>query len=217
MSRRVNPKSPRRYDSTRRRQQALENRRAVLAAARRHFLADGYAATTLAAIAATAGVSVQTVTKAFANKAGVLKALFDTSVAGDDESVPMAERDLVRDITAEPDPVRKIAMYTEHLAATMPSVAPVQLLARDAAAADPGAAQVWAQTRRETLTAMTMFAEDLARTGRLRPSVDEARDVLWTYHAPELFELLVLERRWDAERYGVFLRDAFVAALIGDA
>jgi hypothetical protein len=97
----------------------------------------------------------------------------------------------------------------------MPRVAPVQLLARDAAAADPGAAEVWAQTRRETFTAMTLFARDLAETRQLRVSVKDARDVLWTFHAPEQYELLVLERRWSTKRYGQFLADALRALLVG--
>src|SRR3954453_22112296 len=98
----------RRYDSTRRHQQAQQNRAAVLAAARVRFLADGYAATTLAAVATDAGVSVETIYKAFANKAGVLSALFDCAVAGDNEPRQMAEREVIRYITDDPDPVRKI-------------------------------------------------------------------------------------------------------------
>ena len=72
MTERVKPKSPRRYDSSRRQQLAKENRRVMLDAARARFLRDGYARTTVNDIAADAGVSVQTVYKAFANKAGVL-------------------------------------------------------------------------------------------------------------------------------------------------
>ncbi len=205
---------PRRYDSTRRRQQAQQNRHAILAAARTRFLAQGYAATTIAEIARDAGVSVETVYKAFATKAGVLKALFDVSVAGDDEPIPMAERDVIAEVRNAPRAARKIEIYARHLAATMPRSAPVQLLARDGAAASPDAAEVWTQIRNETLTAMTMFASDLAQTGQLRVRATAARDVLWTYHAPELYELLVLERGWSAARYGKFIAEALIAALL---
>ncbi|WP_156687357.1 TetR/AcrR family transcriptional regulator [Mycobacterium sp. Marseille-P9652] len=207
--------SPRRYDSSRRRQQAQQNRHAVLAAARTRFLAQGYSATTVAEIARDAGVSVETVYKAFTTKAGVLKALFDVSVAGDDEPVPMAGRDVIQDVRDAARAARKIELYARHLAATMPRSAPVQLLARDGAAASPDAAQVWKQIRHETLTAMTMFASDLAETGELRVGTTQARDILWTYHAPELYELLVLERGWSAARYGKFLTLALTAALLG--
>ena len=91
---------------------------------------------------------------------------------------------------------------------------PIQLLARDAAASAVDAAEIWKQIRHETLTAMTMFASDLARTGQLRVSATQARDVLWTYHAPELYELLVLERGWSASRYGKFVTRALSDALL---
>ncbi|OBB96246.1 TetR/AcrR family transcriptional regulator [Mycobacterium sp. 852002-30065_SCH5024008] len=210
----VKGRPPRRYDSTRRRQQAQQNRHAVLVAARRRFLTQGYAATTIAEIASDASISVETVYKAFATKAGVLKALFDVSVAGDDEPIPMAQRDVIQNVIDATDAARKLEIYAEHLAATMPRSAPVQLLARDGAASSPDAAEVWKQIRQETLTAMTMFASDLARTGRLRVSARQARDVLWTYHAPELYELLVLERGWSATRYGKFIARALTDALL---
>jgi AcrR family transcriptional regulator len=210
----VKSQPPRRYDSTRRRQQALQNRGAVLAAARKRFLAQGYAATTIAEIAGDAGVSVETVYKAFATKAGVLKALFDVSVAGDDEPIPMVQRDVIQDVLNTPEAAAKIEIYAKHLASTMPRSAPVQLLARDGAASSQDAAAVWKQIRSETLTAMTMFASDLADTGQLRVGARQARDVLWTYHAPELYELLVLERGWSAARYGKFIADALIGALL---
>ena len=205
---------PRRYDSTRRRQQAQQNRHTVLAAARQRFLAQGYATTTIAEIARDAGVSVEMVYKAFATKAGVLKALFDVSVAGDDEPIPMAQRDVIQNVINATEATRKLEIYAEHLASTMPRSAPVQLLARDGAASSPDAAEVWKQIRQETLTAMTAFASDLARTGKLRVSARQARDVLWTYHAPELYELLVLERGWSATRYGKFIAHALIDALL---
>ena len=186
----------------------------MLAAARTLFLEHGYTATTLAEIAGQAGVSVETIYKGFANKAGVLKAVFDVAVAGDDAPTPMTERDVIQAVINEPDAARKITTYTDHLAAAAGRAVPVQLLARDAAAADPGAAEVWAQIRAETLTAMTLFARNLADTGQLTVPIGYAHDVLWTYHAPELYELLVLQRRWPAKRYGQFIAAAIITALL---
>src|SRR2546423_6222271 len=145
----------RRYDTSRRQEQARENRRRILAAGSGLFREKGYAAASMPEVAKGAGVAVQTVYKAFANKATLLKAVFDVTVAGDDEDVPIAGRDFIAAIQAEPDAARKIGMYLDHLAGVAPGVMPVQLLARDAAAADPAAAEVWAQMRAEMLTAMT--------------------------------------------------------------
>ena len=70
-------KPRRRYDSRGRQEQAGRSRWAMLQAARRLFLDRGYAATTMPAIAAAAGVSVQSVYKAFGNKPALLKTVFD--------------------------------------------------------------------------------------------------------------------------------------------
>ena len=173
-------KRRRSYDSTRRREQARENRSRVLAAARSQLVERGYAATTIPAIAADAGVSVETVYKAFGNKAGLLKAVFDVVIVGDDEPVPF------------------------------------ELLARAAAASDPAAEQVWAQMAQERLVGMTHFARHLSDSGFLRPacSIEEARDVLWTFISPELWELLVLERQWTPGRFAGWMGRMLIAALL---
>jgi AcrR family transcriptional regulator len=214
MSEDVKREGPRRYDSSRRQARAQESRTAVLRAALDRFLEQGYSSTTIAEVAGDADVSVETVYKTFGNKAGLLKAVFDVAVAGDDEPVPMVERDDIRRVIAEPDPARKLALYFDHFVDTMPRTAPVQLLVRDAAATNDDADAVWQQLRREQLEAMTQFARDLDATGQLRVPATTARDLLWTYHSLELYELLVLERGWSRKRYRAFLVDALVAALL---
>ncbi len=209
-------KTQRRYDSSRRREQARRTRRAILDAARRHFLERGYAETTIAAVADDADVSVETVYKAFGNKPGLLKAVVDVAIVGDDEPVPMMERDLVARIRAEADPCRKIAMYGEHLASSAPRHVPIQLLARAAAASDPGAAEVWQEMCDERMIGMTYFARELKEGGHLRRglSVDKARDILWTLQSPEVFDLLVLQCGWTARRYGSWVAQQLIAALV---
>ena len=93
----------RRYDSPRRREQAAETRRQILAASQRLFERDGYAATSVAAIAAEAGVALKTVYVAFGTKSGVLRALWNVLLRGDDENAPIAEREWYRSVLAEPD------------------------------------------------------------------------------------------------------------------
>jgi AcrR family transcriptional regulator len=210
----VNPR--RRYDASGRQQQARRNRLSVLNAARRQLLEQGYASTTIGAIAAEAGVSVETVYKAFGNKAGLLKAVFDVAIVGDDEPVPMLERDFVRRNMAEPDPRKKLRMYGEFFAQNAVRAMPVQLLARDAAAGDPGAAAVWEQMLTERLTGMTAFARHLYDGGFLRDgiTVDEARDILWTFTSTELYELLVVRREWPPTKFGQWMSEMLIAALL---
>src|SRR6476659_6509325 len=110
MSPNVKRAGPRQYDSSRRQARAQESRAAVLRAALDRFLEQGYSSTTIAQIAGDADVSVETVYKTFGNKAGLLKAVFDVAVAGDDEPVAMADREFVAQIQAEPDARRKLEL-----------------------------------------------------------------------------------------------------------
>jgi AcrR family transcriptional regulator len=209
-------KSPRPYDSTRRRKQAQETRRTILEAARRLFLERGYASTTMASVAEGAGVSVEAVYKAFSNKAGLVKAVFDVAIVGDDKPIPMLQRARVARMRAEPDARRKFEMYGEHLAEAGSRAGALQLLIRSAAEGHPDAAKVWDQMVAEHLTGMTEFARHLHDGEHLRPdlSVDDARDILWTYSSVELYDLLVIRRGWDPERYGGWIAEALTAALL---
>ena len=206
----------RRYNSSRRRELASHNRRAILDAARELFLEHGFAATTMPGIAAAAGVSVQTVYKAFGNKPGVAKAVFDVAIGGDAEPVPMLQREALGRVRNEPDPRKKFQLYGEHLAAVAPRHVPIQLIIHSAATTDPEARRVWRQLQNETLRAMNLFARSLSAEGHLRSGVSaaEARDVLWTYNSAELYQLLVIERGWSPKRYGRWIAAALTCALL---
>lgn len=215
MARQVKPS--RSYDGSRRQEQARQNRLAILDTARRLFVEQGYAATTMAQVASDAGVSVETVYKAFTNKPGLVKALFDVAVSGDDEDVPLMEREFVQRNMAEPDPRKKLADYGEqHLAAVAPRTSPILLVVRDAAATDAGAADVWAALQAERLTGMTAFAGHLHDGGHLREGVSkaEARDVLWVHNSVELWDLLVNQRGWSNKRFGRWIGQQLIAALL---
>ena len=210
----VNPR--RAYDSSRRQEQARQTRGAVLDAARRLFVEQGYAKTTVSAVAREAGVSIETVYKAFGNKPGLVKAVFDVAIVGDDEPIPMLQRELVRRTAEEPDPRRKLTGYGEHLVGVGVRTAAIQLVVRDAAATNAGAAAVWQNLLDERLTGMTAFARHLADGGHLRAGVtaDEARDVLWTFNSIELWHLLVDQRGWSPERFGAWVGHQLIAALL---
>src|SRR4029450_8919239 len=115
------PVKPRRsYDASRRQEQARRSRWAMLQAAHRLFLERGYPATTMPAVAAAAGVSVQSVYKDFGKQPALLKAVFDVAMAGDDESVPMLGRAALGRVRDEPDPRRKLRLYGEVVADVSP-------------------------------------------------------------------------------------------------
>src|SRR6478735_1032532 len=212
MSDAVNPR--RAYSSPRRREQARATRSAVLAHARELFIDGGYAITTVPAIAAAAGVSVETIYKSVGNKPAIVKAVFDVAIVGDDEPIPLRMRDTIVAIEAEPDPRRKLAMYGEHVGAIGGRIGPILLVVRAAAETDPGAADVWTALQQERLSGMTMFAAHLAAGGHLRPGLgaDEARDVLWTHNSVEMWDLLVRQRGWTDDRFGAWIGQQLAAA-----
>jgi len=204
----------RKYDASRRQDLARASRARILGAARTRFLRDGYAATTIAQIAADADVAPQTVTKHFANKSGLVKALFDVALVGDDDEAPLSERSWIIAIHEQPDPYVKLTMFGETLATMLPRTAPIQLLMR--ASGDPELAAVWTQIRNGRLVGMTNVARNLADGQHLRDdvSVDDARDILWTYSSPDLYELLAMNRNWSTERYAAFLAATTTDALL---
>ena len=204
------------YDASGRREQAQARRRAVVVAARALFERDGFRLTTITAVAERAGVSAESIYKGFGTKAALAKAVFDFVIAGDDEPVPVWRRSEADAIRVEPDVRRKIVMYTRGLAARQQRSAKVQILIRDGAHTDESLAALWQQLLAERLTGMTMLGRHLIESGQLREGIelDEVRDVLWTYTAVELYELLVVERGWPLDRYADWIGRAVTAALV---
>ena len=209
-------KSRRPYDSSGRRSQARRARADIIDNARELFIEHGYTGTTMVAIAARAGVSVETIYKSIGNKPAVMKAVLDVAIVGDDDNVPMLERPLVAQLRSEPDPRQLFARYGHHIVESWPRQVPLQLILRTAATVDADAQRQWQAAQDERLTGMTAFANDLAQRGFLRQDVDvaEARDVLWTLTAPEQYEILVLQRGWAIERVGRFITDAMIGTLL---
>ena len=107
------------------------------------FLARGYAATTIDAIAAAARVSRRTVFNSVGGKVVLLRLAMEWAIVGDDEPVALAERPGVRAILAEPDPRRALALWAQMVVEVASRVAPVSEVLTAAADADPGGVQVF--------------------------------------------------------------------------
>ena len=207
-------KPRRRYDSARRAEQARQTRSAIIETARRLFLRDGFAGTTIAAIAAEAQVSVETIYKAFGGKPGLVRAICDVALAGAGPVPAEMRSDQLQ--VHEPDPIQIIRGWGELTVEVAPRIAPIMLLVRSAAAADPEMAGLLAEVDAARLSRMTANARNLATGGHLRPdvTVEQAGEVMWTYSSPELYELLVVKLGWPTGRYGAFIAEAMIAALL---
>jgi AcrR family transcriptional regulator len=207
-------KSKRRYDSSGRQAQARRNREAILDAAQRQFLEGGYAATTIAAVAAEAGVSVETIYKAFGGKPGLVRAIYDRGLVGR-QAVPAYQRaDEMRERETDP---RTIMRNWGRIASEVHSmVSPIERLVRAAAASDPEmAALLQAHNDRREARARH-HARFLRERGYLRQGVTlgQATDILWTCTSDELYDLLVVQRGWSLPRFARFLGDYMIAALL---
>ncbi|MGH3075544.1 MAG: TetR/AcrR family transcriptional regulator [Gaiellales bacterium] len=196
-------KSTRRYDSPRRREQAAATRVDILRAAEELFAAQGYAATTMAAIAAGAGVSLKTVYVAFETKAGVLRALWNARLRGDEGDAPIAERRPYLDVLEEPDPAGQLRLNARNSRAGKIRLGAVIEVIRSAAAVDGDIEELWARIGTEYLANQRAIVESLAEKGALRPGldVDRAADILWAINHPTVWQLLAGERGWTPEQY----------------
>jgi AcrR family transcriptional regulator len=214
MSDRVKPR--RRYDSPRRRAQADATRRDIVVAAQRLFERQGYAATTMAAIAAEAGVALKTVYLAFDTKAGVLQAVWNTGLRGAADDRPVQEQEWYREVLDEADPARRLLLNARNSAEGKRRIAAVAEVIREAAPADAEIGALWNRIQAEYRANQRRVVEPLAKHQQLAPGVDveRAADILWTINHPNTWRLLVVERGWTPEEYERWAGEAARAQLL---
>jgi len=207
MTGRVN--TPRRYDSPLRRQQAAATRLAILQAADGLFTERGYPATSMEAIAAAAGVSLKTVYLAFTTKSGLLRALWDLLLKGDQDTVAVADRTWYRDLLAEPDPHRQLLLTARNSRIVKERIGGILRVIRSAAPADPDAATLWQLINTDFRANQQAIVESLAAKHALRPelTITRATDLLWTLNHPDVWLLLVAERGWTPDQWQTWLAD----------
>jgi AcrR family transcriptional regulator len=210
-------KSTRRYDSPRRRRQAEATRREILEAARRLFERQGYASTTMAAIAAEAGVALKTVYVAFETKSGVLRALWNLLLRGDKGATPIPERDWYREVLAEPDPERQLRLTAHGSRIVKERVGGIFEVIHAAATLDPEIEALWGRIQTEFHGVLRAIVKTIDKKGALAPGldVDRATDLLWTVSHPSLWQLLVRERGWTPQEYEDWCAETTCAQLLG--
>lgn len=210
-------KQPRRaYSSGLRQEQARRTRLRILESAERLFQRDGYAATTIDRIAATAGVATDTVYAVFRSKRSVLSSLLDLRVGGDDQAVPMLERSAPQQMRRERSQRRQIAKLAAGVSQAVERARPIDDIMRTAAAVDPEIARLRARVQEERFTNMVTIAKWLQANGPLRGdrSVEEAGAIIWSLTSPEIHRLLRTERGWDLDQYRRWLEDTLARTLL---
>jgi AcrR family transcriptional regulator len=191
-------------------------RAAVVEAARALFLERGYAATTIESISERSDTPQATVYRLFSSKLGILKAVLDVSIGGDDAAVAMADRPQVRVLLADDDPKNKLAGFAALLRELMARTAPVHRILADAARSDEDAASLLGDIARQRQEGQRGVARSLSRGKALRSGLRErdAADIIYALASPEVYGLLVIDRGWSGERYEDWLRAILVDQLL---
>jgi AcrR family transcriptional regulator len=208
--------APRPYDASSRRESAARNRAAVLAACRELLFRDGYHRMTVRSVAGQAGVSPETVYKAFGGKAGLMKALWDVTLAGDDQPVPIADRPEIREVRSAADPAEKLRRWAGFVRGANQRLAPLYgLLAQ----AGPEVTRMLATTQQERLTGVRALVTHLVDSGLLAAGRDPATaaDACWALTGPGLFLDLTVDRGWEPAQYEDWLTRMLIANLLTPA
>ena len=214
MDRDVKPR--RTYEGAARQARTRRTRAAVVEAAQSLFVERGYAATTIEAISDRSDTPQATVYRLFSSKLGILKAMLDVSIGGDDEAMAMADRPQVRALFSAEDPKGQLAAFAALLRQVMARVGPVHRILADAARSDQDAAALLAEIARQRHEGQQGIARSLAGSGALRPGLNEgdAADIIHALASPEVYGLLVTDRGWTPERYETWLKSILTDQLL---
>jgi AcrR family transcriptional regulator len=212
-------KPTRRYHSPLRQEQAATTRAAVLEAAHRLFVRDGYPATSMQAIAAEAGVAPKTVYLAFATKSGLLRALWDLALKGDEDDAAVDRREWYREVIEEPDPEKQLRLTARNSRIVKVRIAPLLEVIRDGAPVDADVAALWDLIHTDFYENQRSIVEVIHRKRALRRGLDiaTATDILWTLNHPDVWLLLVGRRGWSPERWERWFADTACAQLLKPA
>jgi AcrR family transcriptional regulator len=208
----------RRYDASRRQEQARQLRLDVVASARALFTERGFAATTIADVAQAANVSTQFIYAAFGGKRGLLGKVIDWTLAGDDEPIPMAQRPSILAVQQEPTITGKCALYARHGRMVAARIAQTLQMLRAAADADADARAIYEAGEAQRRTGAALFVANLLRAGQLRAGLSEqqAADAIWALSPDILWNLLVVQRDWTPDQFEAWYAGQLAAAVLDD-
>jgi AcrR family transcriptional regulator len=195
---------------------ARETRRRIAAAARELFVEQGYGATSLQEIAVRAGVAVQTIYFVFGNKRTLLKEVVDTTIAGDDEPVPVMQRSWFRESLDAATAEEQLRRHVHGTRMILERVAPITMVMETAIASDPEVAALWPHDgdagsgalpprttwppryRGHLTAAQALVTKPGARDGM---TAERAADLLYGLLSPALYLIFVRDRAWTPETW----------------
>ena len=209
-------KAKRRYNSTKRKNQARETRRQIVEAAAKLFSERGYNGATIESIAQEAEVSPETIYANFGNKRAILSHLIGISVGGDDQPVPLLQRSKQLSILLEQDPHQQLHLFAQDITEILERVAPIFEIMRLAAKSEPDIADLLQDVLKERLANMTILVQHLSDHSPLRQGMTDkqAAETVWALSSPEVYLLFTVDRAWSREQYSQWLADALTRILL---
>ncbi|HEY8797852.1 MAG TPA: helix-turn-helix domain-containing protein [Candidatus Dormibacteraeota bacterium] len=210
----VKPRRP--YASALRIEQARQTRARMLDAAELVFADRGYASSTIEAIASEAGVAVDTVYAGFSSKRGLLSALMDVRVGGDDEPIDLLDRSGPQGVRRERNQKHQIYAFAKDITPIIERARPVDDIMRGAAAVDSEIAALRARIQEQRFLNIAKFVSWVTANGPLRGDMSEeaASAIVWSLTSPEMHRLLRVDRGWTMERYTEWLADTLTLTLL---
>jgi len=201
------------YRSERRREQVEGTRTKVLDAAEDLFQERGYDGASIAAIAAAANVSEETVYTRFGTKRALLGEVVARAVRGADPR-PVPEQERPRSLAAESDQREQLRLFAADISGRLERAAPLVVLVGDAARNEPELAELLDRLHRDRLGNLRLLVDSLLSNGPIRLSNKDALETIWALTSPELHQLLVRVRGWSRSRYRAWLTDSLAALLL---
>jgi AcrR family transcriptional regulator len=211
----MEPVKPSTHPAPAGRPRARATRSRITNAAAKLFAERGYTGTTMADIAAAAGVAVQTVYFVFHTKNDVLDSAYSLAVMGDADPTVPQDQAWYRQALAEPDVSIAVEVFVNGLSEIVRRVAPLDFAVRTAAAADPDASAFLARNEGMRAGGYREMVQVLSGKWPLRESVTEtqATDVMLFLVGPAAYRALVLDRGWTHAEWAAWTSGALAEQL----
>lgn len=210
------PVKKRRYSSKVRQEQAERTQTRILEAATKLFLENGYARTSIRAIAEEAEVAPDTIYASFGSKVRVLTALIDRRLVPDSAIASVRDRPDVQAIRTQQDQRRQLEMFAEIFTKISSDLRPVFEILRTASAVEPESAAALKEMETYRLQNMCLYAGWIAERGGLLCSVERAGQIMWALASPDMGRKLCDELGWSQAQHAAWLADTLIKTLLPD-
>jgi AcrR family transcriptional regulator len=187
-----------------------ETRNRILEAAEVEFTAGGYAGTTVNRLAASAGVSVQTLYLAWGSKRALLRGYMEHVLAGDAASPADAATRFVGMLPRE-----RLTELGSLVAEIAGRAATGWSLYRDAAAVDAEIAEDWNELQLLRRQLIARVFEDIPPSAIANGlTLEDAIDTAWVIASPESYDLLVRRQGYSLDHFREWMQNTLSASLL---